>query len=255
MCVTTVIYIVCAWYCDNVLPREHGTPLPWNFFMDAQYWKKAEIVGASSTRMVPIGTSELKPTVAMNNNAVTGVIRAAMRLKGVLRKVRARMGDSVFEALDPDAAGVVESGRALILKGVVKSFPSDVPGKVFKSVDNIDLTMVEGQIFVLLGHNGAGKTTTCSMISGLLQPTEGRISIYGYEIPRDLDHIRHRVGLGVCPQHDVLFPYLTVRDHLLMFGGLKGIPAADLPSAVNDIIKTVGLAEKVCVCVCAFDFS
>jgi ATP-binding cassette subfamily A (ABC1) protein 3 len=52
-------------------------------------------------------------------------------------------------------------------------------------------------------------------------------------------------GLGLCPQHDVLFPYLTVREHLELFGGMKGIPAADIPRAVSEIIVTVGLSEKV----------
>ncbi len=54
-------------------------------------------------------------------------------------------------------------------------------------------------------------------------------------------------GLGVCPQHDALFPYLTVREHLVLFGGMKGIPQADIPHAVDEIIHTVGLTEKVLV--------
>ncbi len=56
----------------------------------------------------------------------------------------------------------------------------------------------------------------------------------------------YHAGLGLCPQHDVLFPYLTVREHLVLFGGMKGIPQEDIPHAVDEIIHTVGLTEKVC---------
>jgi ATP-binding cassette subfamily A (ABC1) protein 3 len=50
---------------------------------------------------------------------------------------------------------------------------------------------------------------------------------------------------GVCPQHDVLFPDLTVEQHLRLFAGLKGVPSSKIAAAVKDSITTVGLTEKV----------
>ena len=85
--------------------------------------------------------------------------------------------------------------------------------------------MYEGQITALLGHNGAGKTTTMSVLTGLYTPTLGDAVINGYSILTDMDEIRK--SLGLCPQHNVLFDRLTVKEHLMLFGMLK-----------------------VCVCVC-----
>jgi len=63
-----------------------------------------------------------------------------------------------------------------------------------------------------LGHNGAGKTTTISMLSGLIMPDSGTASLYGVDLFNEMAQIR--TTLGVCPQLDVLFDDLTVREHL-----------------------------------------
>lgn len=101
----------------------------------------------------------------------------------------------------------------------------------------------EGEIFVLLGHNGAGKSTTISMLTGLLAPTSGKIHIYDEDVSEDLSAIRSY--LGVCPQHDVLWEDLTVKEHLELYAGLKGVEKSQVNDSVSDIIKNVGLTEKV----------
>ncbi len=72
----------------------------------------------------------------------------------------------------------------------------------------------------MLGHNGAGKTTTISMLTGLTEPTSGSAIMDGYDIFTDSGRLRE--SLGVCPQHNVLFGELTVREHLEVFCTLKG---------------------------------
>ena len=57
--------------------------------------------------------------------------------------------------------------------------------------------MYNGQIFALLGHNGAGKTTTISMLTGLLEPTGGKASVFGLDIFNEMEDFRK--VLGVCP--------------------------------------------------------
>ena len=81
--------------------------------------------------------------------------------------------------------------------------------------------MFEGQIFALLGHNGAGKTTTISTLTGLLQPSEGQAQLEGIDIFEDQDYLRK--NLGVCPQHNVIFDYLSVREHLELYATFKGV--------------------------------
>uniref|UniRef100_A0A4W6GB51 ATP binding cassette subfamily A member 3 n=1 Tax=Lates calcarifer TaxID=8187 RepID=A0A4W6GB51_LATCA len=114
--------------------------------------------------------------------------------------------------------------------------------KTRKAVRDLTLNMFEGQITVLLGHNGAGKTTTLSMLTGLFPPTSGRAYINGYDICQDMALIRR--SLGLCPQHDVLFDNLTVREHLLFYAQLKGYSKDKIPDEVDRIIRILNLEDK-----------
>ena len=119
--------------------------------------------------------------------------------------------------------------------------------KVFSNskvaVDNTSMTLYSGQIFALLGHNGAGKTTTISMLTGLLEPSGGQAELNGIDIFKDLDYLRH--NLGVCPQHNVLFDYLTVSEHLELYATFKGIEGAPLiRSRVDKLIYEVELVNE-----------
>ena len=87
------------------------------------------------------------------------------------------------------------------------------------AVDDLSLNIFKGQITALLGHNGAGKTTTISMLTGLFPPTTGSADVNGMSITSDMDAIRE--SLGLCPQHNVLFDRLTVKEHLDFFISLK----------------------------------
>ena len=84
------------------------------------------------------------------------------------------------------------------------------------AVDDVSFNAFQGEITALLGHNGAGKTTTMSMLTGLFSPSSGEARINGYNIKTDLTTARD--SLGLCPQHNMLFPSLTVLEHLIFFG-------------------------------------
>lgn len=86
------------------------------------------------------------------------------------------------------------------------------------AVENLNVSMYNNQIFALLGHNGAGKTTTISMLTGMIEPTDGYISVFG---ETELQKIRETIG--VCPQHDTLYEDLTVQEHLELFASFKGL--------------------------------
>ena len=87
------------------------------------------------------------------------------------------------------------------------------------AVDGLSLKIFKGQITALLGHNGAGKTTTISILTGLFPPSSGSAVIANKSILTDIDAIRE--SLGLCPQHNVLFDRLTVKEHLEFFVNLK----------------------------------
>jgi ATP-binding cassette subfamily A (ABC1) protein 3 len=89
-----------------------------------------------------------------------------------------------------------------------------------KSLDNLTLKMEKGQIFCLLGHNGAGKTTTVGVLTGMYEPTSGRVNVFGLDLKTRLHQIRKI--MGYCPQHNTLYDDLTVEEHLRLFGRFKG---------------------------------
>ncbi|XP_056305293.1 phospholipid-transporting ATPase ABCA3 [Danio aesculapii] len=141
------------------------------------------------------------------------------------------------EYMEEEPAGLVAGVK---IKRLAKVFK--VGNKTKEAVRDLTLNMFEGQITVLLGHNGAGKTTTLSMLTGLFPPSSGRAYINGYDICQDMALIRR--SLGLCPQHDVLFDNLTVREHLLFYTQLKGYPREKIPGEVDRIIRILNLEDK-----------
>uniref|UniRef100_A0A3P8WEF2 ATP binding cassette subfamily A member 3 n=1 Tax=Cynoglossus semilaevis TaxID=244447 RepID=A0A3P8WEF2_CYNSE len=199
-----VLYGLVAWYVEAVFPGEYGVPLPAYFFVLPSYW-------CGSPRMALVNEKEEEED-------------AEKALKG--------------EFIEEEPAGLVSGVK---IKHLVKvSFK--VGNKTRKAVRDLTLNMFEGQITVLLGHNGAGKTTTLSMLTGLFPPTSGRAYISGYDICQDMALIRR--SLGLCPQHDVLFDNLTVREHLLFYGQLKGFSKSKILDEVDRIIRILNLEDK-----------
>ncbi|XP_048497581.1 ABC transporter A family member 1 isoform X3 [Beta vulgaris subsp. vulgaris] len=132
-------------------------------------------------------------------------------------------------------------GRCLQIRNLSKVYASRKGNCC--AVNSLQLTLYENQIFALLGHNGAGKSTTISMLVGLTPPTSGDALVFGRNILTDMNGVRK--DLGVCPQSDILFPELSVKEHLEMFGVLKGVEDDILESVVADMIDEVGLSDKV----------
>ncbi len=97
--------------------------------------------------------------------------------------------------------------------------------------------MYTGQIFALLGHNGAGKTTTISMLTGLIESSGGVAEVFGIDLFEDMAEVRH--FLGVCPQHDILFDFLTPEEHLQIFCDFKGVPKAEQPEQIKKMLIDV----------------
>ncbi|XP_064606780.1 phospholipid-transporting ATPase ABCA3-like [Liolophura sinensis] len=126
------------------------------------------------------------------------------------------------------------------IKSLRKVFDSGTGKKI--AVAGTNLNMYQGHITVLLGHNGAGKTTTMSMLTGFVPPTSGTALVNGFDIRTDIAKVRETLGL--CPQHDILFDSLTVKEHLQFFATLKGHPDNLVQDEVNDIMSIVGLQEK-----------
>ena len=90
--------------------------------------------------------------------------------------------------------------------------------------------------------NGAGKTTTFSMLTGLIPQTSGNVQYFDYDMETDMPEVRKI--MGVCPQFDILFDDLTVKEHLELYANIKGMPKSEIPAAVTKMIVDLKLEEK-----------
>lgn len=109
------------------------------------------------------------------------------------------------------------------------------------AVDRITFGLQRGQCFGLLGINGAGKTTTFSMISGEIAPTKGTALLCGMDMLEEPVKVRRL--LGMCPQSHALLDLLTVREHLELFGRIKGVPKEDLEEVIAYRMQDMGIVQ------------
>eukprot|EP01027_Heterolobosea_sp_BB2_P009667 GEZU01014240.1.p1 GENE.GEZU01014240.1~~GEZU01014240.1.p1 ORF type:complete len:474 (-),score=116.25 GEZU01014240.1:5-1426(-) len=131
--------------------------------------------------------------------------------------------------------GHVPPNTLVLIEGLTKDY-----GKK-RALDNLYLSIQQGQCFGLLGPNGAGKTTSISMLCGLYPPTSGTAKVCGYDIRTEIDNVH--LSMGLCPQHDILWEDLTCEEHLLFYSRLKGIDPKEEKSHVKEILTSVGLSE------------
>ena len=126
------------------------------------------------------------------------------------------------------------NGIAIDVQGLTKSFS----GRVV--VQNLSMQVKRGTIYGFLGPNGSGKTTTIRMLCGLLTPDSGTGTCLGYDILRDADKIKRRVGY--MTQRFSLYQDLSVRENLEFVARLYGLPNAK--AAARDMIKRLGLSGR-----------
>ncbi len=112
----------------------------------------------------------------------------------------------------------------------------------FTSVDDLTLTVGEGEVFGLLGSNGAGKSTTIRMLCGLLTPSAGRATVLGLDVGRDPEGVKRRIGY--MTQRFSLYEDLSVDQNLRFFGGVYGLDGAVYEERRRWAIDMSGLGGK-----------
>uniref|UniRef100_A0AC35U3S8 ABC transporter domain-containing protein n=1 Tax=Rhabditophanes sp. KR3021 TaxID=114890 RepID=A0AC35U3S8_9BILA len=133
--------------------------------------------------------------------------------------------------------GVQDGVVGVEVSGLVVKYPNGVKG-----LKGVDMKFYEGYCTVILGSNGCGKSTLNKTLSGMHEPTEGTINVYGMDIRYDLDEIRKSIGF--CPQENVLFDYLTIEEHFIFYANFKEISKDVLTQEMNLILDDTGLGFK-----------
>jgi ABC-2 type transport system ATP-binding protein len=105
----------------------------------------------------------------------------------------------------------------------------------------LDLSVPAGSVCGVLGPNGAGKTTVVRILATLADPDAGQARIAGYDVVRDADQVRARIGLA--GQHAAVDEKLTGRENLRMFGRLYHLPRATAGRRADELLERFGLAD------------
>jgi ABC-2 type transport system ATP-binding protein len=130
--------------------------------------------------------------------------------------------------MNADAAPVID------VRGLTKKFGQRTV------VNDVDLSVAQGEIVGFLGPNGSGKTTTIRMICGLLRPDAGEGEVLGYDIRRDAEMIKRNVGY--MTQRFSFYEDLTIRENLEFVARLYALP--NLRRTVDETLENLGLASR-----------
>jgi len=121
------------------------------------------------------------------------------------------------------------------VNGLVKKFDD------ITAVDNISFKVGEGESFGFLGPNGAGKTTTIKMLTTLIPPTKGAAKVEGYDIVKQSDQVRERIG--IIFQEPSLDERLTAYDNLYFHAALYRVPRREIKSKIDKALSMVELKK------------
>jgi len=125
----------------------------------------------------------------------------------------------------------------IVLEHITKRFGD------FAAVDDLSLTVPDGEFFGFLGPNGAGKTTTIKMMTGLFTPSAGRILLDGFDVVRR--PIEAKRTFGYIPDHPYLYDKLTGREFLFYIGALHELPKDRVRLNVERVIDELELASWI----------
>ncbi|XP_019397888.1 PREDICTED: ATP-binding cassette sub-family A member 10-like [Crocodylus porosus] len=200
-----ILYMMLAIYFDKVLPDKYGIPYPPLFFLKSSYWSK-------SRRDYP----GERPEIEQN---------------------RERIFNDNVERIPPDFVGK----EAIRLNNIKKIYGKN--DQKAEALRGLFLNIYEGQTTALLGHSGAGKTTLLNVLSGFIKASDGSATIYNYHLSEIGDRERIRERIGFCPQFNIQFEVVTVKENLQIFAGIKGIQSSEAEREVQNILTLLDMTS------------
>ncbi len=111
------------------------------------------------------------------------------------------------------------------------------------ALNNLNLTVEDGECVGYLGPNGAGKTTTIKLLCNLIRPSKGEAYINGINVRKHPDKALKHVGAIV--EVPGFYPYLTAKEHLEFLGRLRGVPLNEIGHRIKEVLELVGLGECI----------
>lgn len=126
--------------------------------------------------------------------------------------------------------------KVIVCKDLTKRFGD------FYAVNKISFEVDKGEIFGFLGANGAGKTTAMRILCGLSHPTSGEAMVAGFDVYKQAEAIKRNIGY--MSQKFSLYENLTVLENIEFFGGVYGVPAAEIRRRSDNLVQQLGLTAE-----------
>ena len=225
------IYTFLGYYLQMVLPHTYGIRKPFYFIFTSEYWcgktpkySKLTLTDTASTK----SDLSIKAMDQTQNNET-------LFQNSDINSYYTENSNFESEEIYRDKT---KKDDVLKISNIVKTFED---GKT--AVNDLNINFYKDEIFALLGHNGAGKTTLISMLTGLYEATQGQAFYDGDDILLGDNMDKFRLKIGICPQHDILFDDLTIKEHLNMFSIFKGFPSEKINEEVERTINDFQLNE------------
>lgn len=190
------LYLTLMFYFEKILPNEYGRRRSPLFFLKCSFWSQ-------------------------QNTADHAVLE---------NEIEYDSSNDSFEPVSPEFHGK----EAIRIRNITKEYIGKP--KRIEALKDLVFDIYEGQITAILGHSGAGKSTLINILNGLCVPTKGSITIYNHKLSEmdDLENIYKLIG--VCPQCNVQFDFLTVRENLRLFAKIKGIHPHEVDNEVKRVL-------------------
>ncbi|XP_078510413.1 ABC-type organic anion transporter ABCA8-like [Lissotriton helveticus] len=203
--INAVLYMLMAAYFDEVLPNTYGRRRSPFFFLKSSYWSTHKKSGIE----------------VMSDNVSNG-----------------ENTSNFIEAVTPEFCGK----EAIRINNVKKTYKQEDTN--VEALKGLQFDVYEGQITALLGHSGAGKTTLLNILSGLCPLSDGAVSVYQHNVSEMEDAQQAgKNSVGFCPQFDVKFDVLTVKENLRLFANVRGIPSKEVEREVQNVLNGLDIGN------------
>lgn len=111
-----------------------------------------------------------------------------------------------------------------------------------KAVENVSFNVEKGEIVAFIGPNGAGKSTTIKMLTGIIQPTDGKITVAGFDPSKDRKKLAYKIGC-MFGQKSQLYMHLTVRDSYKLLCSIYDLSDEQAKEKIDEIVNLFGIED------------
>ena len=235
------VYMFLGFYLQNILPKKYGISLPPYFIFTKSYWgfdnesNNKNIDYRKDNNFHIEILNDVINTKSFNDNneqSINQKILCSSQLNSKSRNI-----NNFFEK-NKKYENYDNNKDVIRINNIKKSFGNNL------ILDNLSFELYKDEIFVLLGHNGAGKTVFLSILTGLIKNDSGAVYYNSKNILSSKNISDFRKLIGICPQEDILFPELTVEEHLNLFCNFKSVPHNDIPQEISSILTKLNLLDQ-----------